>query len=186
MATLAWNIKLLGNLTARDFETWRVDAKIPAVYHFNVTSQDANREQSYWDTERQEATSIVPGGDNTIIISGNEGVVEFEPYCYAGNRCVMMSHKDCFRTGTDLFALILTSDGLLDPSVLNKLMDTVDLGTWIKKHQPDALDAYNHRTDLIAPDGFIDDSTPDGEKLKNAVCQYVVKVLELGTTPKQP
>jgi hypothetical protein len=183
MATLAWNIKLLGNLTERDFLAWKTAAKIPSVYNFNVSVQDKGREQSYWEDEHQPTTVIVPGEDNTIVVVGREGGTDFEPLCFAGNRCTMFAQKDDFTTGTELLALMLTCDGLLDRGVLNKVMDNVDLGEWIKKNQPDALDAYNHRDTLIGADGYIDESNAEGEKLKNAMCQYVVKVLGLGKTP---
>jgi hypothetical protein len=183
MATLAWNIKLLGNLTERDFIAWKTAANIPSIYSFDVTTQDMKTNPSYWDDEHQESTLLAPETDNTIVITGREGVVDFDPYCYAGSRCVMMAQKDDFTTGTEVFALMLTCDGLLSRDVLDKIMNTVDLGEWIKKYQPSALAAYNNRSTLVGIDGYIDEESPEGEKLKNAICQYVVKVLALGTSP---
>jgi hypothetical protein len=183
MATLAWNIKLLGNLTERDFNTWRTSAKIPTIYNFDVTTQDMKTDSSYWDTNQEDSPVPIPEESNTIIITGREGNVDFTPYCYSGNRCLMMAQPDDFTTGTEIFALMLTCDGLLDRDILNKVMDNVDLGTWIQKYQPDAVSAYNNRSTLVGVDGYIDDGNPEGEKLKNAICQYVVKVLGLGTAP---
>lgn len=177
MTTTVWNIKLLGNLNESDFDRWVAAAKIPTGYHFDVSVYNATKSGSYWDVDHNEATPSIPQEENTIIISGREGVVDFGTYCYDGGRCTMMAQKDDFTTGTELLALMLTCDGLLDKSVLNKLMDTVDLGNWIKKNQPSALPAYNNMNSLMGSDGYIDDDNPEGEKLKNAMCQYVVKVL---------
>jgi hypothetical protein len=178
MATLAWNINLLGGITKDDFEAWRVAAKIPPVYNFNVI--EGNKVPDYWDNSN--ITQTFPEVDNTIIITGYEAGVDFDPYCYAGNRCTMMAEKnDAFATGTEVFALMLTCDGLLSADTLNKLMDNVDFGAWVKNNFPERYPIYNNRTALIGSNGYIDEDNPDGEKLKNTICQYVVKVLGLGS-----
>lgn len=180
MVTVEWNIKLLGNLTERDVDRWISAAGIPTGYHFTISRQDAKRDaKSYYEQEGQGATVIVPEENNTIVVTGGEGVVDFKPYCYPGNKCIMMAQKTDFATGTELFSLILTCDGFLDKNALNSVMDTVPLGDWIKKNQPSALNAFNNIDNLTTADGYINEDTTDGVKLKNAICQYITKVLGL-------
>jgi hypothetical protein len=93
--------------------------------------------------------------------------------------------EDPFFNGTEIFALMLGSDGLLEPGLLNKLYDAVDFGTWVSKNQPAAIPAYNDMANLTDETGLIvQTGDPEGEMLKNAICHYVVSVLNIWKNTK--
>ena len=179
MATTVWNVKLLGGITEQDFNNWLSAANVPTGYQFSVNAQDDQR-GNYWTPETGQSstqTVFIPDTDDTIVVAGISDDYNFQPVCFEGHRCSMFAGLDDFTSGTELFALILSSDGLLGHDILNQLFDAVDLGAWIKKNQPSAYDAYNNAEYLVDANGEIDETNPDGEKLKNAICQYVVAVL---------
>jgi hypothetical protein len=185
MAVTVWNIKLLGGLTANDFNEWITAANVPTGYHFEVDdSNDANGR--YWGDEENaiESPIFMPDTDNTIVIEGVTDNFIYNATVFEGHRGSMSVGSDAFANGTELFSLILNTDGLLRRDVLGKLFDAVDLGAWIAKNQPSALTAYNNAESLVDSNGNIDETNPDGEKLKNAMCHYVVSVLAIWKNSK--
>ena len=180
MATTVWNIKLIGGLTEQDFERWITAANVPTGYHFSVDDTD-DASGDYWTPKNEGTISpiLIPDQDDTIVISGVTDDFMYTATCFPGHRCSMSVGTDDFANGTEVFALILNSDGLLGRDLLNKLFDTVDLGVWIKKNQPSAVRAYNNADTLMDETGTIIENFEEGEILKNAICQYVVSVLAI-------
>ena len=91
----------------------------------------------------------------------------------------MNTGNDHFTNGTEIFAMILNSDGLLSRDLLNKLFDNIDFGSWITKNLPSTVEAYNNMEGLMDETGTIVENNEDGEILKNAICQYVIWVFNI-------
>lgn len=184
MTTLAWNVKLLGNLTPQDFSVWKAAAKIPECYTFNITSS-ADGWGEY--PELQEGTIPIPDEENTIIITGKDQYNLFEPYCFAGHKCVMNTENGDFETGTKILSTIMTSDGLLDKSVIEAISDKVDMDIWIKTYYPEAAPCLNNMSNCVDPvTGYLN-STGDAVRLENAIDKYILSSLGIcKTTPSLP
>jgi len=174
MATLKWNIKLLGNLTPTDFAVWKAAAKIPECYVFEITDN-----ASGWGDypQFQEASIPIPEEENTIIITGKDKYDLFEPYCFAGHKCVMNTEDSDYRTGTKLLSTMLTSDGLLESGVIESISGKVDMTVWIKKNYPEAARCLANMDACTDPTtGYLND-TDDAVKLTNAMCKYILSSL---------
>lgn len=179
MATLAWNVKLLGNLTPQDFSVWKAAAKIPECYTFNITSS-ADGWGEY--PELQEGTIPIPDEENTIIITGKDQYNLFEPYCFAGHKCVMNTEPDDYATGTKILSTIMTSDDLLDKGVIEAIADKVDMNTWIRRYYPEAAPCLNNMSDCVDPATGYLNSTVDAVKLENAIDKYILSSLGICKT----
>lgn len=196
MATLNWSIKLLANLTPSDFSVWKDAAKIPSCYNFTVTNS-ADGWGEY--PGEKEATIPIPDEGNTLIITGKDQYNLFSPYCFENHRCVMNTEASDYRTGTKILSTMMTSDGLLDKSVIEAITGKVDMNTWIKKNYPEAASCLNDMNGCTDPiTGYLND-TDNSVKLENAICKYILSSLgicktvsgiqELPTTdlpPEQP
>jgi hypothetical protein len=180
MATLAWNVKLLGNLTPQDFSVWKAAAKIPECYTFNITSS-ADGWGEY--PELQEGTVPIPNDDNTIIIVGKDQYNLFEPYCFAGHKCVMNTEPDDYATGTKILSTIMTSDGMLDKSVIDAITDKIDMDAWIRKYAPEAAHCLDNMSVCTDPTTGYLNSTGDAVKLENAIDKYILSSLGVCQTP---
>lgn len=187
MATLNWNVKLLGNLTPSDFTVWKDTAKIPGCYNFTVT----NSADGWGEYPGEKEASIpIPDEGNTIIVTGKDAYDLFEPYCFADHKCVMNTEQTDFETGTRILSTIMSSDGLLDKNVIEAITNKIDMREWIKLNYPEAtpcLDKISQCTDPAT--GYLN-GTPDAIKLENAMCKYVLSALgicksNLPSTEKQ-
>ena len=184
MATLDWSVKLLGNLTPQDFSVWKAAAKIPECYTFNITSNvDGWGEYP----ELQEGTIPIPDEENTLIIVGKDQYNLFEPYCYHGNKCIMNTEPDDYATGTKILSTIMSSDGLLDKSVIEAISDKVDMNAWIKTYYPEAAHCLNNMQACVDPvTGYLN-TTGDAVRLENAICKYILSSLGIcKTAPALP
>ena len=173
MATLNWNIKLLGNITSEDFSVWKEVAKIPSCYNFTITESENG-----WGEHPgfEEASIPIPEDENTIIISGKDAYNLFEPYCFAGHKCVMNTESTNFRTGTQILSLMMASDGLLDRSVIETLSAKIDMDKWMRKYHPEAAPILNAAGKYTDPSGLLDNSD-EAVVLENAICKYVLHSL---------
>ena len=180
MATLHWNVKLLGNLTPRDFSVWKEAAKIPSCYTFTVTDS-----VSGWGEYPglQEASVPIPNEDNTILIVGKDQYNLFEPICFLGHKCVMNTERDDFATGTKILTMMLTSDGLLDHNVVGAVTDKVDMDAWIRKYAPEAAHCLGNMSTCADPVTGQLNSTADAVKLENAIDKYILSSLGICTPP---
>lgn len=184
MATLAWNVKLLGNLTPQDFSVWKSAAKIPECYTFNITSS-ADGWGEY--PELQEGTIPIPDEENTIIIVGKDRYNLFEPYCYSGHKCIMNTEPDDYATGTKILSTIMSSDGMLDRSVIETISDKIDMNTWIRANAPEAAHCLDNMSACTDPVTGTLNTTGDAVKLQNAICKYILSSLGVcKTTPSLP
>ncbi len=200
MATLHWNVKLLGGLTQKDFEAWTSAANIPTCYDFSVVTTAPPRytytdePQPYLSPSLQGTTQNVPEDESTIVITGRS-ITPFtyeDPYCYDGHRCVLMADPDDFTTGTKLFSVILSSDNLISKENLITIMNVVDFGTWVTKNIPSVVPYMDNLEQYIDSDGFLQRpiaGNPELSKavihIENAICQYVANTLQIcktGTT----
>jgi hypothetical protein len=179
MATLNWNIKLLGNLTPRDFTVWKDAAKIPECYNFTITDSASG----WGEYPGEKETSLpIPEEENTVIITGKDTYNLFEPYCFAGHKCVMNTEASDYRTGTKILSTIMASDGLLDKDVIETIASKVDMTTWIKKNYPEAVPCCDDMESCIDPaTGYLND-TDNAVKLENAICKYVLNSLGICKT----
>jgi len=173
MATLSWNIKLLGNLTSEDFSIWKEVAKIPSCYNFTITDS-ANG----WAElpGLQESSLPIPEDKNTIIITGKDAYNLFEPYCFADHKCVMNTESSNFRTGTRILSTMMSSDGLLERHVIETLSSKIDMGTWMKKYYPEAAPILNAAGKYTDESGYLDNSD-ESVILENAICKYILHSL---------
>src|SRR5271157_2039639 len=194
MATLHWNVTLLGGLTDKDFNSWTTAANIPSCYDFSVATTAPPRytyddePQPYFTPSTQGTTQNVPLEDNTITITGRS-VTPFtyeEPYCYSGHRCVMMADPDDFVTGTKLFSVILASDNLLTKGNLNTIMNIVDFSTWVTTNMPSVAPYMSSLEQYVDADGFLFRPIAENPtlstaviRIENAICQYVANTLQI-------
>jgi len=174
MATLNWNVKLLGNLTQSDFTVWKDAAKIPGCYNFTVTNS-ADGWGEY--PGEKEATIPIPDEGNTIIITGKDQYDLFSPYCFADHKCVMNTEQTDFETGTRILSTIMTSDGLLDRGVIESIANKIDMREWIRLNYPEATQCLDKLPQCVDPATGTLNGTPDAIKLENAVCKYVLSAL---------
>jgi len=180
MATLQWNVKLLGNLTPQDFSIWKAVAKIPECYVFNITSS-ADGWGEY--PELQEGTIPIPDEGNTIIIVGKDRYNLFEPYCYPGHKCIMNTEPDDYATGTKILSTIMSSDGMLDKSVIEAIADKIDMDTWIRANAPEAAHCLDNMSSCIDPATGTLNPTGDAVHLENAICKYILSSLGICAPP---
>jgi len=174
MTTLKWSIKLLGNLTDRDFVIWKAAAKIPECYVFEITSS-ADGWGEY--PGMKEATIPIPDEGNTLLIVGKDHYNLFEPYCFPDHKCVINADVNDFKTGTLILSTIMTSDGLLDKSVIEAITGKVDMASWIKKYYPAASPCFDDMDACIDPATGCLNDTDNAVKLSNAICKYVLSSL---------
>lgn len=174
MATLNWNVKLLGGLVPRDFSTWCAVAKIPSCYVFNVTNS-ADGWGEY--PGLQEGTIPIPDEENTIIIVGKDRYNLFSSYCYQGHKCIVSTESDDFATGTAILTTIMSSDGLLNRDVIDAIADKVDMNTWIRKNYPEAAPCLDNISACTDPATGDLNATGDAVKLQNAICKYILSSL---------
>jgi hypothetical protein len=177
---LTWNVRLLGNLTKQDFATWCAVAKIPSCYIFNVTNS-ADGWGEY--PELQEGTIPIPDAENTLIIVGKDRYNLFSSYCYQGHKCIMNTESDDYATGTAILTTIMSSDGMLDASVIESIADKVDMNTWIRKYAPDAAHCLDNMSACTDPVTGTLNTTGDAVKLQNAICKYILSSLGICTPP---
>jgi hypothetical protein len=174
MATLNWNVKLLGNLTDRDFSIWKSAAKIPECYNFIITSSADGWGEYPWE---KEATIPIPDEGNTLLIVGKDQYNLFSPYCFGNHKCVMNTETSDYATGTKILSTMMSSDGLLERNVIEAITSKVDMVAWIKKNYPEAAPCCNNMNECVdAATGYLND-TDNAIKLENAICKYVLHSL---------
>jgi deoxycytidylate deaminase len=183
MTTLDWNVKLLGNLSARDFAVWKEVAGIPSCYVFNVsdgsTAGCSTTSQGENCATRTNLTGVgapIPDEDNTIIVAGRDDYNLFEPYCFEGHKITMNTEFSDYNTGTRMLSLMMNTDGLLDKGIIETLQQKVDMTKWIKKNHKEAAAIIDSMDKYTDSEGYLDDSN-EAVILENAICKYVLATL---------
>ncbi|HPE06118.1 MAG TPA: hypothetical protein PLW50_00155 [Smithellaceae bacterium] len=183
MATLNWNVKLLGNLSARDFAVWKEVAGIPSCYVFEVSDgSSAGCSTTGKDEKCNTCTNLIgtgapiPEEDNTIIVAGRDDYNLFEPYCFEGHKITMNTEFSDYNTGTRMLSLMMNTDGLLDKDVIETLQQKVDMTKWIKENHKEAAAFIDDIDKYTDGGGYLNDSN-EAVILENAICKYVLTTL---------